>query len=79
MNRYISKSYTTSKNTIHRQYTERGLVSTITSIIKIVYLFIIQSSTFHWKKKFVVSKLQTRPAEIFQKIQIWESELISKG
>ena len=24
MNRYISKSYTTSKNTIDRQYTERG-------------------------------------------------------
>ena len=34
MNRYISKSYTTSKNTIDRQYTERGVavVSTITSI-----------------------------------------------
>ena len=33
MNRYISKSYTTSKNTIDRQYTKRGqlLVSTITS------------------------------------------------
>ena len=32
MNRYISKSYTTSKNTIDRQYTERGqlVVSTIT-------------------------------------------------
>ena len=32
MNRYISKSYTTSKNTIERQYTERGqlVVSTIT-------------------------------------------------
>ena len=31
MNRYISKSYTTSKNTIDRQYTERGaaVVSTI--------------------------------------------------
>ena len=24
MNRYISKSYTTSKNTIDRQYTDRG-------------------------------------------------------
>ena len=24
MNRYISKSYTTSKNTIDRQFTERG-------------------------------------------------------
>ena len=24
MNRYISKSYTTTKNTIHRQYTEQG-------------------------------------------------------
>ena len=33
MNRYISKSYTTSKNTIDRQYAERGtaVVSTITS------------------------------------------------
>ena len=32
MNRYISKSYTTSKNTIEREYTERGqlVVSTIT-------------------------------------------------
>ena len=27
MNRYISKSYTTSKNTIDRQYTERGSCS----------------------------------------------------
>ena len=33
MNRYISKSYTTSKNTIERQYTERAaVVSTVTSI-----------------------------------------------
>ena len=34
MNRYISNSYTTSKNTIDRQYTERGaaVVTTITSI-----------------------------------------------
>ena len=34
MNRYISKSYTTSKNAIDRQYTERGaaVVSTITSL-----------------------------------------------
>ena len=34
MNRYISKSYTTSKNAIDRQYTERGaaVVSTISTI-----------------------------------------------
>ena len=36
MNRYISKSYTTSKNTIDQQHTERGqvysIVSTITGI-----------------------------------------------
>ena len=34
MNWFISKSYTTSKNTIERQYTEPGaaVVSTITSI-----------------------------------------------
>ena len=35
MNRYISKSYTTSKNTIDQQHTERGsctVVSTITGI-----------------------------------------------
>ena len=31
MNWYISKSYTTSKNAIDRQYTERLKVSTITS------------------------------------------------
>ena len=33
MNQYISKSYTTTKNTIDRQYTERGaaVVSTFTS------------------------------------------------
>ena len=37
MNRYISKSYTTSKNTIDRQYRERGadVVSTITSTVSI--------------------------------------------
>ena len=35
MNQYISKSYATSKNTIDRQYTERGaaVVSTISTII----------------------------------------------
>ena len=35
-NRYISKSYTMSKNAIDRQYTERGaaVVSTITSFIE---------------------------------------------
>ena len=34
MNRYISKSYTTSKNAIGRQYTERAaVVSTISSYL----------------------------------------------
>ena len=29
MNRYISNSYTTSKNTIYRQYTERGRAAVV--------------------------------------------------
>ena len=49
-------------------------------VIKIVCLLIVHSSTFHWKNKSVVNKLQTGPAETsVQKTQIWESELISKG
>ena len=48
-------------------------------IIKIVCLLIIHSFTFHWKNKFVVHKLQIGPTETFQKIHVWESELISKG
>ena len=31
------------------------------------------------KNKFVFNKLQIGPSETFQKIKIWESELISKG
>ena len=44
MNRYISKSYTKSKNTIDRQYkiyrTEAAVVSTITSVNITGYRFI---------------------------------------
>ena len=32
MNRFISKSYTTSKNTIDRQYTERGYIAVVSAI-----------------------------------------------
>ena len=49
-NCYISKSYTTSKNTIDRQYVHKvgaALVSTITSIV----LYYV-SSFFFTKKEF---------------------------
>ena len=37
MNRYISKSYTTSKNTIDRQYTERGQLWCQLLLVIIIY------------------------------------------
>ena len=57
MNRYISKSYTTSKNTIDRQYTERGqlkcqlfLVNPVMLYLNYLQLFLIkykQALTFN--------------------------------
>ena len=50
MNRYISKSYTTNKNAIDQQYTERGqlhVVSTITSYYFIIYTH-FTSNDINW-------------------------------
>ena len=38
MNRYISKSYTTSKNTVERQYTERGQLECQLLLVLIIQL-----------------------------------------
>ena len=51
MNRYISKSYTTSKNTIDRQYTERGQLQ--------CQLLLVVSIISGGVKKLIVPKVAT--------------------
>ena len=43
MDRYISKSYTTSKNTINRQYTERGQLWC--QLLLVIFLYVFKHNT----------------------------------
>ena len=64
MNRYISKSYTTSKNTIDRQHTERGqlqcqllLVTTYYDVVRL-FVLIMHLANGHFGKIFDFRQLK---------------------
>ena len=80
MNRYISKSYTTSKNTIDRQYTERepgtgaAVVSTITSYISIYRIWAMIFKGFER-----ISRLNQRYERVNKAYYIKYCRAITKG
>ena len=76
MNRYISKSYTTSKNTIGRQYTERGQLWC--QLLLVIYNYsrlpIIRTFKGNRKKGSSYRKFKLSKVKLYREMKIASSQ-----